>query len=301
MNAAKALIYHRILFVYLALATLLLAPFISSLPNYLAIGVALILFFCVGIPHGALDVAIGKVLFQVKLGRWWPFFFFGSYLALSFAVVALWIVFPLASFLFFLAISAFHFGGSDTEEDDRITGVLETITRGLLPITVPCYYNKVAFQQIIQFSLSPYQADFVIGILSWLFIPTVTLLVACVAYKIFKKEIFKALELALVFILFMFLKPFVAFLVYFCFLHSMRHILNVLIERKQNLNVKSIKWMVLEAFPATLCTLITLCIFYLKLREGILDLALIVNIFFISIAALTFPHMILVELAKRKK
>ncbi len=203
--------------------------------------------------------------------------------------------------LIFLAISAFHFGCSDTQANGKVMGILETITRGLLPICVPCYYNKATFQQIIQYSLSPYQADFVVEILFRLFTPTALLLGVCVMYKIAKKEIYEALELALVFILFMLLHPVLAFLIYFCFLHSMRHILTVLLERNQNLNAKSIRWVVLEAFPTTLCTMITLCICYLALHGGVIDLAYMTNIFFISIAALTFPHMILVELAKHKQ
>jgi Brp/Blh family beta-carotene 15,15'-monooxygenase len=300
MNTAKALIYHRILFIYVALLSLFIAPFIVLLPSYVVIALSLLLFFGLGIPHGALDVAIGKLLFRDKMGRLWPLLFFGGYVAVSLLIVGIWLEFPLICFLFFLAISAFHFGFSDTESNGSTMGFLEAISRGLLPICVPAYYNRLAFSEIIECSLLPNQALYIMNILSWLVIPTILFLFASILIKICRKQLYGALELASLLLLFIFLPPFVAFLVYFCFLHSIRHILNVLVETNQNLNSKSIKWMVLEALPTTLCTMLTLFICYLALQKGVVDLACMVNIFFISIAALTVPHMILVELVKHK-
>jgi hypothetical protein len=71
-------------------------------------------------------------------------------------------------------------------------------------------------------------------------------------------------------------------------------------ELNLSISVKSVQWMFLQSLPSTLTTFMVLMVVYLTFKQGALDLNWMMNLFFISLAALTFPHMILVEAVKRK-
>ena len=66
-----------------------------------------------GMPHGAMDIFLGyrilKKAIKIK-------YFVATYLAVSAVIVALWIISPTASFLFFIAYSLFHFADSDLQK-----------------------------------------------------------------------------------------------------------------------------------------------------------------------------------------
>lgn len=65
-----------------------------------------------GIPHGALD---NYLLLQPLDSFFRQFLFYAFYLSIMVAVFVLWMVSPLAGLLFFLIISAWHFGQTDNE------------------------------------------------------------------------------------------------------------------------------------------------------------------------------------------
>ena len=105
-------------------------------------------------PHGALDVEIGRFLLRRTFGRWWFPVFAGPYLLLVGAVLLAWQWAPEATLAVFLAASVWHFG----TEDMGGIGV-PALFRGGLPIAVPvllhpgataCVFSAasgVAFQQ----------------------------------------------------------------------------------------------------------------------------------------------------------
>ncbi len=68
-----------------------------------------------GVPHGALDLLVGRRWLAPQLGpRWWlPFH--ANYLALVAAVVLAWIHAPTATLAGFLTASAIHFGLGDVD------------------------------------------------------------------------------------------------------------------------------------------------------------------------------------------
>jgi Brp/Blh family beta-carotene 15,15'-monooxygenase len=65
-----------------------------------------------GIPHGALD---NYLLLQPLDSFYRQFLFYAFYLGIMAAVFILWMVSPMAGLLFFLIISAWHFGQTDNE------------------------------------------------------------------------------------------------------------------------------------------------------------------------------------------
>lgn len=302
MTYSQVYLFHRYFFIAMAFFAILLLPFRMTAFKVAEYPVALLLFFGLGIPHGALDFALGRRLYKPAFGNSWWLFFLLSYLGCVLAVVYLWLLFPLMSFSFFLVISALHFGLSDTLKNKGFEYILEGILRGFLPIAAPAYFYPEKFRIIVENVLTNPEASLVAEVAQLLFYPILGILTFLIVANLLKskKEIANILEIISVILLFFFLTPFRAFLIYFCFLHSLRHILSVLEEMKLCLNWHAVKWVILQALPSTLATLVVLSGFYIALRQGVIDLHLVFNLFFISLAALTVPHMLLVEFFKRE-
>ena len=89
-----------------------------------------------------------------------------------------------------------------------------------------------------------------------------------------------------------FLNPILAFTIYFCFLHSIRHSLKLIFELNNNMR-KGFVSFVKKALPLTIITALfyLLSLYFLnnyyQLNESIY------KIIFIGLASLTFPHILL--------
>ena len=98
-----------------------------------------------------------------------------------------------------------------------------------------------------------------------------------------------------------FLDPFIAFTIYFCFLHSVRHSLS-LIEELDNVQFKKGFGLFLKkALPLTFITaLIFITSVYLLNNIYTLDQS-ILKVIFIGLASLTFPHILLEYLIEKNE
>jgi Brp/Blh family beta-carotene 15,15'-monooxygenase len=98
-----------------------------------------------------------------------------------------------------------------------------------------------------------------------------------------------------------FLSPILAFTVYFCFLHSVRHSFKLSNELNKKNFVKGIKEFIIKAIPLTILTAIMFLISLLFLKNYyILDSA-ISKVIFIGLASLTFPHILLEYLIEKNE
>ena len=89
------------------------------------------------------------------------------------------------------------------------------------------------------------------------------------------------------------MSPLIAFTVYFCFLHSIRHSISLAIELDPNSIINGFKLFVKKALPLTILTAIfSFIAIYLLSYLNNLDSA-ILKIIFIGLASLTFPHILL--------
>ena len=89
-----------------------------------------------------------------------------------------------------------------------------------------------------------------------------------------------------------FLTPILAFTVYFCFLHSIRHSITLIFELDKSFKL-GLKKFVNKAIPLTLVTgIIFLFAIYFLNNFYNLDEA-IYKVIFIGLASLTFPHILL--------
>lgn len=93
---------------------------------------AVIVIIVLGVPHGALDVEIGRSLLRGRVGGWWFPVFASLYLLLVGAVLLAWRWAPEVTLATFLAASVCHFGTEDTG------GIgWPALFRGELPVAVP--------------------------------------------------------------------------------------------------------------------------------------------------------------------
>ena len=91
--------------------------------------------------------------------------------------------------------------------------------------------------------------------------------------------------------------PLLSFAVYFCFVHTARHIRNIWNELKIKINPKII---ISQAIILTIASWIFGIFALYYIDSGDLD-SDIIRVIFIGLAALTVPHMILVDGFFRKK
>ena len=98
-----------------------------------------------------------------------------------------------------------------------------------------------------------------------------------------------------------YLPPLLAFTVYFCFLHSIRHTISLIIHLNQiNFKIGFLTF-VKKALPLTILTIIIclITLFFLS-NYYVLDNA-IIKIIFIGLASLTFPHILLEYLLEKNE
>ena len=84
-----------------------------------------------------------------------------------------------------------------------------------------------------------------------------------------------------------------AFTIYFCFLHSIRHTITIIIDLDKNSLTNGLKIFLIKAFPLTLLTGIIGLIFLYFLNNFYDFDNSIMKIIFIGLASLTFPHILL--------
>ena len=262
----------------------------------------LLLILIIGVSHGSLDhIKGGKLLalFNIKS----TYIFYLSYILISLAVIVTWMILPSITLFVFLIIASYHFGKEDTQflivDRSYFTQMLYFF-KGFLIILAPLYFHfqeTVAIfklllidNEVFYSSLNFIETNKVIqiGIISstlssiFLFLKN---------FEIKKFVIF--LDYFSILILNYYLSPLIAFTVYFCFLHSIRHSISLAIDLDPNSLVNGFRLFVKKALPLTILTAIfSFIALYLLENSYNLDSA-ILKIIFIGLASLTFPHILL--------
>ena len=262
----------------------------------------LLLILIIGVSHGSLDHIKGQKLlelFNLKS----IYIFYITYILISGVVIATWMLLPSVTLIIFLIISSYHFGKEDTQflinNRSYFTQMLYFF-KGFLIILAPLYFH---FQETIAIfklllidneafysSLNFIETNNVIQI--GIFCSTLSSIFLFLKnFEIKKFVVF--LDYFSILILNYYLSPLIAFTVYFCFLHSIRHSISLAIELDPNSIVNGFKLFVNKALPLTILTAIfSFIALYLLNNSFNLDSA-ILKIIFIGLASLTFPHILL--------
>jgi len=95
--------------------------------------------------------------------------------------------------------------------------------------------------------------------------------------------------------------PLVAFTIYFCFLHSVRHSISLMSELDKNNLANGLKIFIKKALPLTILAAIFCFVgLYLLYNTYSFDSS-ILKIIFIGLASLTFPHILLEYLIEKNE
>ena len=262
----------------------------------------LILILVIGVSHGSLDHIKGKKLLKIfeKDNIIW---FYSIYILIAIIVIIFWILIPSVSLIIFLIVASFHFGKEDTQflinENSYINQFLFFL-KGLLIILLPLYFH---FEETISiFKLLLIENENFYASLNFIeskkILQIGIILSSLSSIFLFLKD-FELKKLTIFFDYFSiilinyFFSPLVAFTIYFCFLHSIRHSISLMFELdKDNLN-NGLKEFVKKAIPLTLLTCI-LCVTAIYFLNNNYDFdSSILKVIFIGLASLTFPHILL--------
>ena len=254
----------------------------------LAIGAILLL----GVPHGGLDGAVARRIgWPPGLMSWIGFHL--AYVILAALAAGLWWLFPLTGLGAFLLISALHFGGSDIASVG--TDSLPWMAHGgLVPIAIPSLQPALV-EPIFIILVGAENANLLlIGLIS-LFLPWLLILIGYCIYAYKHPQYLRSLFSLLGFVgLAIVLPPLVSFALYFCFWHSRGHMLRLW----QSLKLTERRRSGREAAAYTVISwLVAGLIFYYFQTPST---AALIKLTFIGLAALTLPHMLLVDYADRK-
>ena len=193
-----------------------------------------------GMPHGALDIYLTYKL--IKKGQRISTFL-GAYLLISAGVIALWTINPTVSFLCFLAYSMFHFADSDLQKPiglNRVTW-LEFGARFPLPLGLPILFHENSTVSLISLvhpliQFEPFIPYFkFLGAVGLVLTTLFTLFGGFYFFKKSDRRDLTFLEPAVLCVLFSQITPLYALGIYFCFIHSIKHLVNVV----THLNLKS--------------------------------------------------------------
>jgi Brp/Blh family beta-carotene 15,15'-monooxygenase len=266
---------------------------LSLLSNASFVAIAAILL--IGVPHGGLDGAVAR-----RVG--WPsgtvpwILFHLIYLLLAASVAALWWLYPLPSLIFFLLISALHFGSSDIRHisaPSSPSSWLPLIAHaGLVVIAIPVFQSD-AVEPLFALLVGADNSLWLLKQIAFLLLPWVACLTAYLIYSVYQTHWRTALlNLGLLTALAYLLPPLVSFALYFCLWHSRSHMQRIW----QSIALNQRRRSAIETLVYSLLAYAAAALYFLLQREtGSAPSATLVQLTFIGLAALTVPHMLLID------
>ena len=286
--------YHTILLFLLSLSFLILKIEFQSKNIMMA---CFFLIATIGISHGSLDNFKGAKLLKILNIKNKLLFYF-IYIFISLVVISSWLIFPLFVLTLFLIVAAYHFG-----KEDSVFGKINKFKllnlllflKGSLIILAPLYfhhYETIQIFEILGVKLIQYNISLIIVLIYLSLISN---------FFINKNILLSLLDSFTVIILNMNFEPLLAFTVYFCFLHSIRHSLSLI----QDINSRNLKKGLIgflkKALPLTIITAFGFLIAVFLLNEYYLLDSAILKVVFIGLASLTFPHILLEYLLEKNE
>ena len=272
--------------------------------------ICLLLILSIGISHGSLDNLKGRKLFQILKIDNFSIFYFG-YILIALIVIFLWILIPYVSLIIFLMVASYHFGKEDTQfliiENSYYNQFLFFL-KGSLIVFAPMYFHFDETISIFRLLLIENETfykflDLIESnrvLLYFVILSTLAnILLFTKNFELKKFTIF--LDYFSILIINYYFSPLVAFTIYFCFLHSIRHSISLMSELDENNLGNGFKIFIKKALPLTFITAI-FCVIGLYLLNNTYNFdSSILKIIFIGLASLTFPHILLEYLIEKNE
>jgi len=266
----------------------MMAGIMAMAPLDLAALAAVVL---IGLPHGALDGAIAihlgfsrNVLLFIR--------FLCLYVGMAGLVIAAWMVAPALCLLGFLVISMVHFGAGDARHGTGWVRGAEILAHGGLVVAGISQMHRPEVDIIFAY-LTGGATTLVWQGLDILTVIVGASLVICLAQALwYRRWRGTAVELGLLAVLFALTPPLVGFAVYFCCVHSGRHVASIMSSLRQQMSASA---MLSQALVFTLASWLAGAAAIWWFADMADPQPVILRVIFIGLAALTVPHMILVD------
>ena len=295
----KHIFYFTLFTVVLSATTLVTKNIFSFTNETITLFICLFLILSIGISHGALDNYKANKLLKIYRIKNKAIFFI-IYIFISVLVIFVWSLYGTFTLLAFLLAASYHFGLEDTSFLHKGNSFLDQIfylIKGSLIIFAPLFFHFDETLKIFETLMLSKAFLTFLEIEHWII--NFCLFLSFIGYIYFayrnKFDDFEVLFLDMLSILILnyIFSPIIAFTVYFCFLHSIRHIISLSNELDKNNFSNGVKVFIKKALPLTVVTalLYFMATFYLSKSYGLNDV--IIKVIFIGLASLTFPHILL--------
>jgi len=251
----------------------------------------------VGVSHGSLDHIKGAKLLKIfriknKLS------FYLIYIFISLMVISTWLLLPFFTLTIFLIVASYHFA-----KEDAVFGKIKKsklsdlflFLKGSLVISAPLYfhaYETIQIFEILDVKLNQYNINLIVLLIFLSLISN---------FFINKNAYLSLLDSLTIVILNINFEPLLAFTIYFCFLHSIRHSLSLIKEMNNKSLKKGSIIFLKKALPLTAVTAFGFLISVFLLNEYYLLNLAIIKVIFIGLASLTFPHILLEYLLEKNE
>jgi len=272
--------------------------------------ICFVLILIIGISHGSLDHEKGKKIFKIFNIKNISYFYL-FYILIGIFVIILWSIAPSISLVIFLVVASYHFGKEDTQFLINKISYFDQILfffKGLLIVLAPMFFH---FEETVSlFKLLLVESEFFYSTLEFieknmlLFIGLILSTLSSIflflkEFEIKKFTIF--FDYFSILILNYYFAPLIAFTIYFCFLHSIRHSISLIYEIDSSNFNKGLRMFIKKALPLTILTAF-LCLIGMYYLKNSYDLnSSILKLIFIGLASLTFPHILLEYLLEKNE
>ena len=252
----------------------------------------------IGVSHGALDHIKGYKLMKIyKINN--KYFFYPVYIFCCLLVIFFWVIFPSITLILFLLVASYHFG----KEDSCVGNIIKKkfinlfyLFKGSVVVVAPLFFHTEETLQIFKIlgdNLIMTHENFLVSLLLISFIANFFIM------QWSNNSGFFLADWVTIFALNIFFSPLVAFTIYFCFLHSVRHSFGLIYEINNKNFKNGFKKFFKKALPLTLVTAILFVVsVYILTNYYVLDDA-ILKVIFMGLASLTFPHILLEYLLEK--
>jgi len=286
MNQIKI---QGICFSLLAIVVAIISIFWQPTDNLSYLIILAIIIFFLGVPHGALDPIFAKKLLPVSSWRSWSYFVF-LYGVLGLVMAFFWVLSPLLFMITFLCLSALHFSRDLENTAPRITKLLY----GGTVIVLPTLLHYDVMVNLFTLILNPEEGMLIVNFLHVIALPYLILLILSIAFECYRNT-FQAIELFAISLLAIFAQPLLSFTIFFCGMHSLRHVL-----RTQDYSQFTWKQIYLTSLLPMLGVVLISLLSWIFLPESP-NYPRILQLIFVGLACLTVPHMLLVDRVKHPK
>ena len=262
--------------------------------------ISIICFFLIstiGVSHGALDHEKGKKIIKLFKSKKIELFYL-AYVSLSLIIILLWSIAPIITLIIFLIVASYHFGKEDSVfgkiKYNHFSNIL-FFFKGSIIVLAPLYFSQEeTFEifKILNVNIKTINQDLLLSLI----------LLSLFSNFLLKKNILiHSIDTLSIIIINWAFSPLVAFTIYFCFLHSIRHSFSLIYEINKNNFKKGSNLFIKKALPLTMLTGLIFLISLYVLNNYFLLNSAILKVIFIGLASLTFPHILLEYLLEKNE